>query len=392
MLSPVAKPSAALARSNLQIRFSDSSDREALQRMNARLMAGGRQEQLPLDPQLPGESANRSTNLPVHRRLLIATDGEEVRAGMMLLHSTIAVHGQERRFCWMQLPVSEGLVNRRYSLAIVKLVRQALQYQPMLLELGVGSLDEDWSRFMISMGWRHAAVPFVFFPVQPTRVLQSVRFGNQRFLLRTALHLTAHAGGGEVLRAYLTWRRRTQLISSRRNRIVCRREPLFGSWATALYRRHCSKYGGLVKRDAETLNILYSESDERWIRLRVDNCQSKETVGWLVALVAEREDDKYFGNLRVGVLVDGFAAPVNAAHVLRVGLEHLIQCGAELVVANWSHQAWLKASRQIGFLPGPTNYFLFAPVNGNPLLEDDCPLSALHLTRGDCDGPTYFLG
>jgi hypothetical protein len=58
---------------------------------------------------------------------------------------------------------------------------------------------------------------------------------------------------------------------------------------------------------------------------------------------------------------------------------------------NWSHEAWVAASRSVGFLPGPSNFFFFVSPAGVPLLESSCPLREIHLTRGDGDGPERLL-
>ena len=139
------------------VQFAEDHDRAAIERFNRRLEAGGRREKLTLRFNVNGEATNRPQGFPVNRKLMIAKDSEEVRAGMLLCHRTIFVRGDERDFCWIEMPLSEGIIDKKYSLAIVQLVKTALAYQPFLLNLGVGSLTEDWSRFMLKMGWQHAA-------------------------------------------------------------------------------------------------------------------------------------------------------------------------------------------------------------------------------------------
>ena len=61
--------------------------------------------------------------------------------------------------------------------------------------------------------------------------------------------------------------------------------------------------------------------------------------------------------------------------------------GAELIVATFSHSAWIAQSRRIGFVPVPTTTHLFVSPALAPLLPR---LSSFHLTRGDCDGPLAY--
>ena len=166
------------------VRFAEAEDRAAIRRFNSRLEAGGRPEQLRLDPRLPGEARHGPGRPSVYRRLMIAEDGQEMRAGMMLLHGTIVIRGEERAFCWTQMPLSEGLVDRAHSLAIVQLVRSALAYQPLMMALGVGGGwlpgRSDLVALLIRLGWKHATVPFLFYPVRATKVLTGLNY------LRTA--------------------------------------------------------------------------------------------------------------------------------------------------------------------------------------------------------------
>src|SRR5215510_14210355 len=122
----------------MNIRYAEKSDLAAVARLNRRLKAGGRDDEMPLDPSLPGEAQYRPEGFPVYRRMMIAEDGQEVRAAMLLYHNNLFVRGKKRDFCWLDMPISEGIVDRRYSLAIVQLVKSALNYEPFLMSTGTG--------------------------------------------------------------------------------------------------------------------------------------------------------------------------------------------------------------------------------------------------------------
>jgi hypothetical protein len=101
-------------------------------------------------------------------------------------------------------------------------------------------------------------------------------------------------------------------------------------------------------------------------------------------------EDKYFGDLKVGTVVDGFGAATEVPALLRAAVDYLSTRDADIIVGNFSHTAWVEASRRIGFFSGPSNYFFFASPR-SPLLEDGCPLPQIHLTRGDCNGFMHLL-
>src|SRR5262249_12946445 len=160
----------------MEIHFAADWDLTAVARFNHRLKAGGREEQITLRPSLPGEERYRPAGFPVYRRMMIAEDGQEVRAAMLLYHNNLFVRGKKGDFCWLDMPISEGIVDRRYSLAIVQLLKSALSYEPFLMSTGAGPEDKDSFRLLTKLGWKHHAVPFFFYPVRVSQVLLGLSY------------------------------------------------------------------------------------------------------------------------------------------------------------------------------------------------------------------------
>jgi hypothetical protein len=75
----------------MEIRFAEDGDLEAMIRFNHRLRAGGREEQMTLQPSQPGEARYRPAGFPVYHRMMIAEDGREIRAAMMLYHHNVFI-------------------------------------------------------------------------------------------------------------------------------------------------------------------------------------------------------------------------------------------------------------------------------------------------------------
>src|SRR5215210_3263489 len=109
-----------------------------------------------------------------------------MRAGVILHHTTFFVRGDERPFCWSLLQISEGTIDRKHSLAMLLLMKEALAHQPFLAALGVGSMEEDAAKFLIGLRWRHDAVPFLFYPARPARLLQRLEYLRRRRYTRVA--------------------------------------------------------------------------------------------------------------------------------------------------------------------------------------------------------------
>ncbi len=373
----------------LRIRVATDADREALRRLNDRLRSGGVRYQLPLEGAVPGEFREAENGHPVFRDLLVVSDGDEIRAGLLLYHGGVWAGGEERPFSWVQLPVSEGLVDPRHSMAIVMLMKTVIGREPLLMSLGIGSMRESYAQLLVRLGWRHAAVPFVFHPVRPGELLRRLPAARSRRWTRLAGSVSGFVGLDRVLgglAGLVRGRRRTLLGGCT---VVS--APHFDAWADDVYHKSRGDYGAAVIRDAATLNVRYPPDDPRYIRLRVRTRVTGEELGWIIVIHGKLPHSQYFGDLHVGTLVDGFARGRDAGRVVQAGADYLADAGADLIVANWSHDAWLDASRSCGFLGGPSNYFLFVSPKGNTILEPSCPLAAVHMTRGDNDGPGHLL-
>ena len=377
------------APGRLRIRVATDADQAALQRFNARLREGGVQYQLPLAFRLPGEFRQATDGLPTYREMLIAEDGAEIRAGLLLYRGGLWEARQERPFCWVQLPVSEGLVDSRHSMAFVMLMRAVITREPRPMSLGIGSLDEAYARLLDRLGWRHARVPFVFHPVRAREVLRRLPVLQGRRWVRAAARamglLSLDRAVGALLE--LARHRRRHLLRE----CAVQSEPRFGGWADEVYRTARGDYGAAVARDAASLNVRYPPEDPRYIRLRVRRKSTGEELGWIVVIHGQLQRSRYFGDLHVGTLVDGFGRRSDVARLVLAGANYLADARVDLIVANWSHAAWLSAAKRCGFLSGPSNYFLFVSPKDSSVLEPSCPLSEVHMTRGDNDGPGHLL-
>jgi hypothetical protein len=141
-------------------------------------------------------------------------------------------------------------------------------------------------------------------------------------------------------------------------------------------------------RDGITLNTLYP-SGERCIRLKVS--ENGNPIGWAVVLDTPLVGHKYFGNLRLGSIVDGLASPPNASKVIGLATSYLEQRGVELIVSNQMHCDWCYALRGAGFLRGPSNFLFTASKELTKLLKPiEKHKGGIHLNRGDGDGPIHL--
>jgi hypothetical protein len=388
----------------MNIRFAADDDIPAVARFNQRLREGGRgEDQINVSPSLPGEARYRPADFPVYRRMMIAEDGREVRAAVMLYHNNIFIHGKKRDCCWMDMPISEGIIDHRYSLAIVKLVKAALGYEPFLMSTGAGPVDKVSFQILTKLNWRNRVVPFFFYPIKVTKVLLGLSYFKEHAKLRYGALLGAYSGLGAGLSGLLALSRRIAPCLSGYEYSM---EKAFDDWADRIFEDCLPDYGVAMRSDATTLNILYPPDKPGLTRLRVRRKGAKngagqgagldvgqgagqgagQNAGWILVASKRMENNHYFGDLKVGTLVDGFGRAADAPALVAAGIDHLAEAGADIIVANFSHEAWVKACRRSGMLAGPESYYHFVSPGGSPLFEDACPPREIHMARGHSDG------
>jgi hypothetical protein len=340
----------------------------ALREFNGRLEATGMQ--LPEDPEaemLPGS------------RMYLAVEGHDVRGGYILRPQTFSFGGELRRVTHLRLPLSEGAVNRSYARVGPLLVRSAEKAEPLLYALGMGGLDRPLPRMLQAMGWSVTPVPFYFRVVHAARFLRAIHAVRKTRLRAFLMDIAAWTGAGWLL-IRSRQRRREQPAPKG---IHAKEAEDFGPWADEIWTISQPDYAMASVRDARTLQDLYPERESRFVRLRVNSC------GWTLLLDTPMQGDQYFGDLRVGTIVDCMAPPESDGpeRVIHAARRYLEKRGVDLIVTNQSHAAWRDALRAAGFLQGPSN-FLFGASKALAALG--VSLEEMHVNRGDGDGPVHL--
>jgi hypothetical protein len=356
---------------------------EAVRQFNERLAAGGAAMRFPLSPVpewLPKLAGRR-----LYQELYLAVDeSAAVHGAYLLKHQDFWIGERVAAIADFHLPISEGVVNKSYPQVGVQLLRDALQRQPLLYGLGIGGYAESLTRLLMAAGWAASSVPFFFRVVHPSRFLRNVSYLRRRPATRWTLDALARSGVGWLgIHA-------TQAVLGRRRRpdpaVRAEQVDEFADWADELWRNCRNHYGMSAVRDAETLRILYPKDDRRFIRLKLTD--GSRVVGWAVLLDSRLSGHNYFDNMRLGSIVDNFAAPVDAAAVAGAAAQFLQSQGVDLIVSNQAHAAWQHGLRRAGFLRGPSNFiFASSPKLTALLRQAGAQHHDLHLNRGDGDGP-----
>jgi hypothetical protein len=113
-----------------------------------------------------------------------------------------------------------------------------------------------------------------------------------------------------------------------------------------------------------------------------------QVLGFAVIEDRQLSDSDYFGDLRVGTIMDGLALPEHVASVAWHATRALQDLGVDLIVSNQSHPDWCAGLQRSGFLGGPTNYYFASAPQLTKLLADiDPDFREIHFNRGDGPGP-----
>jgi hypothetical protein len=315
----------------------------------------------------------------IYQEFYLAVDGNDVRGAYILKFQDFSVRGEVRPVVYYHLPISEGIVNKTYSSVGVHMLRSAMKAQPLLFCLGMGGFDRPLPQMLKALGWNLCAVPFFFRVYHPARFLRQIAGLRQTAGKRLLADLAAMSGIGSIGIRILQGRQ--ALDGSAQTEVITE----FGSWADELWQQARGGYALAASRTSDNLNVLYP-AGKSFLCLRVS--RGSEPLGWVVMLDTQMQNNKYFGNLRVGSIVDCFASGENARAVVQAGAAFLGSRGVDLVISNQQHAAWTGAMKSAGFLSGPSNFIFAASRPLSELLSPfDQTQSQVHFTRGDGDGP-----
>jgi hypothetical protein len=312
----------------------------------------------------------------------VAVEDGHVRGGYAASRHQAWVGGETRPVSYMRLPVSEAVVNRKYSLVPARLVKDALARHPLTFGMGMGGDEVPVARLLKAMKFRVEPVPFYFKIHRAARFLTGSHVMNP-WLAKSA----AYSGGAWAAKHALDLALVRDRALERRLRVEV--VPDFRDWADELWDNAKEKYTWVAGRDSQAMNAIYPTRERSYIRLKV--WDGARLAGWAILLDMHLKDDKRFGRVRAGQIVDCFGAPDEAAAVMRGACRFLEDRGVDFIRSHQSHPAWCKALRNSGFLQG-SSYFLYghAPAISEILDRVDPQQLGVHLNRGDGDSPLYL--
>ncbi len=334
---------------------------QAVREFNRRLREGGSRYQFPESP-IP-EWLPRIEGRRLFQEFFVALSDNSVHGGYILKHQDFHVAGKDVYLASYQLPLSEATVDKTFRGLGRQLAEDALERQELLYTLGMGGIESPAARSLRKMGWIMHLIPFYFKIVHPFNFLRNIKYLRNSDLKKVLLDILAFSGMGwlgiRILRAARSHNNRPD------GEIERVESDVFGEWADVLWQASGDFYVFSAVRDRRTLNILYPTSDHRFVRVLVKN--QNRVVGWAVLLATQMSDHNYFGNMKVGTIVDCLALPGFERHVICSAEDSLKGREVDIMVSNQGHAAWARHCK----IPGS--------CRGHPIL-----LWLFHLHSGNC--------
>lgn len=362
-----------------------SQDRiAAVKLFNQRLREGGaatyRFPEWPVSRWLPAGDGET-----LFEEYFLANDGSDVRGGYVLKHQPYWINGSLATTGCPYLPISEGIVNARFGRVGLQILLHALKRRPLSYGIGMGGANGAFPQVLKSMGWTVCDLPFFFRVVRPGAFLRNFSYVERIRGGKAAARILAATGAG-WLGARLVNAVRTRTPPDARE-LSWTLVSEFGADVNAIWEAGHTTCSLAAVRDAAALARLYPRHAGKYVRVVVT--RAGESVGWAVALDTPLRGHNFFGNARLGSVIDCFARPGAEFDVVHAATRALEERGVDAIVTNQAHESWCRAFKRAGWMNGPSNFaFASAPQLTARIAPFDEHRPRFHLTRADGEGPT----
>jgi hypothetical protein len=372
------------AQKHMQIEEYTAQEQAAAARaFNERLRARNQTEFL-LDECPPGPEPAQAV---IRNHHYLVQENGVVRGGF-LLAAFPAVFGDGRRTRVLNArePLSEALIDPKYGLLALRMLKFMEQQGPHLFALGMGSESRPFPRLLKGAQWRVSTVPFLFRVVRASRFLRELQMLQTPKLRRVLGGIAALSGAGKAALTLMQYRAAVSALSPSGLSF----EPVraWGDWVEEIWERCRRDYSFAISRNLDTVRELYPLDEQtRGYVVR----RSGRPVGWISVRVTQMRDHPYFGNLRVATLLDGVALTDAMRASVTLASRALAQERADLLVTNQSHARWIAAFRGAGYVTGPSNYILaLSKQLATEIATQPSGFDRMHFTRGDSDGRIHL--
>jgi hypothetical protein len=270
-------------------------DSDAVRQFNARLASAGVSFSFPAAPSelMHSELAGDAR----YQTAYVLTDGSAVRGGYILKQERIFAGGEWVSAGNYQLPLSEGIIDRKYAMVGLQLIKDALARQSRLYSLGMGGTARPLPQLLSRLGWAVSEVPFLFRIEHPGAFTREIRWLRQRTRFRLLLD-TAYRTGMLAGMVGLARMRRLAFGPRVPATVSIDQVQELPSDIDEIFSRLRGDYGLLCDRTAAAMRKKLPPRDPKLVRLVLS--RSGKLDGWIVLSLSRLSNHTQFGNMTAG--------------------------------------------------------------------------------------------
>lgn len=280
---------------------------------------------------------------------------------------------------------------------LIKKVNETLDFAMTL------HVEDTVKRIVTGLGWTHLGIiPQYIHVLNGRRLINQVRMNHLSFLTnhqsvwsRALLHLTVQSRIHTLIGLVCSMVTNVWLLAMAGRRYATRKatvveEDHFDDSYDELWQRVGPFFDATVVRDRTYLEAKYGRCVSP---LRLLACRYDEGLyGFFILKVKQFDDDPRMGNAKVGTIVDCLFDPRNVRplQTMLTGASRVFKKEkVDAIFCTASHLLLRIVLRRNAFfeLPGTLNFAYYDPKH---LLQQDIPLDAWHIMRGDSDAAANF--
>ncbi len=305
-----------------------------------------------------------------------------VRGGYILKYQRFSLYKKNITSVVFQLPLSEGLINKKYNDVSLMIFKDAFSRSDKLFAVGLGGLDKNFPKILRAFGWQLELIPFYFKVNNVKNFIQNISYLEDKTILNGIVKLGYFSG---LLFSFI---KLNQIFRDGFDSKLYsyKRFERFEDWADSIWKNSKTKYTLLADRSAKYLNAIYPDNDKTLINLKI--IFKKKIIGWCVLKKTRVSNHKQFGNMFLGSIVDCLCLDGYEKIIISCANDYLMKNNVDLIVTNQSSKSFCASLQKNGFIKGPSNFVLALSKYFHKNISGELKqnMNSFHFNRGDSDG------
>jgi len=362
------------------IRESSSNDEILIQEFNNELKSHGYNFKLSLE----NNKILNEKDFIFKRQFILTENNNFVRAGYTLKYQWFKINNDIIQIGYYYNPITAGLFNKKYNICGILLLKDAQKKNSNLFSLGMGGYSEALPKLLKGLSWDLKKIPFFFKVINPYTFLKNINYLKKGIFKSFIVNASAKSGLGWLFIKLIFFIISLNSLRFKKKSITVDEVEIFNKEVDDVWENAKKNVYFSAIRNEEYLKTLYP--DKHFIKLKFSS--GNKIVGWSISLCNKLQKHKYFGDMKLGSMVDCLSIEGYESSIINKTSNILKKKGADLIVSNQSHLYWQNAFKRNSFISGPSNFIFASSENLSKKLKNIKGREKyIHVTRGDGDGP-----